>query len=95
MDSGSKPRFLQRSRIDIIACILENSYDGSRKTRLIYGCNLSFSQLNRYIDCLVEAGLLKISRRENGKELFETTDMGKEFLGDYERVRSILNEMHP
>lgn len=93
MNSESKPRFHQRSRVDIIVCILENSNNGSRKTRLIYECNLSVSQFNRYRDRLVEAGLLKTLRGEDGKKLLETTDKGREFLIDYGRIKDILNKI--
>ena len=76
-----------------MACILENSNESSRKTRLIYRCNLSLAQFNLYKDCLVEAGLLKVSTREDGAEIFETTEKGKEFLRDYKRIKSVLDKM--
>jgi len=86
-------RFLQRSRIDIIACVLENSDNSSRKTRLIYRCNLSLSQFNMYADCLIEGELLKKYLTQNGTEIFETTEKGKKFLNDYEKIRKILEKM--
>lgn len=76
-----------------MACILENSNDKSRKTRLIYRCNLSLSQFNVYKDCLVETGLLEVSRREDGVEIFGTTEKGKEFLSDYGKIKSVMDEM--
>jgi len=75
-----------------MACILENSNETSRKTRLIYRCNLSLSQFNLYKDCLVDAGLLRVSTRQDGVEIFETTKKGKAFLEDYERIKKILDE---
>ncbi len=75
-----------------MACILENSNETSRKTRLIYRCNLSLSQFNLYRECLVEAGLLKVSKREDGVEIFETTKKGKNFLEDYKKIKKILSE---
>jgi len=89
----SKFHFEHRSRMDIIACILENSNDRSRKTRIIYGCNLSLSQFNIYKDYMVETGLLETSRLEEGGEIFETTEKGKEFLKDYEKIKSLMNRM--
>jgi len=89
LKTETKSRFLNRNRLDIMQCILENS-SGSRKTRLIYRCNLSLSQFNIFKDCLVEAGLLKVSKLKNGVEIFETTEKGKEFLSDYKHLRSIL-----
>ena len=90
VETKDKSLFLHRSRIDIMACILGNSNKSSRKTRLVYSCNLSLSQFNLYKDFLVEAGLLKVSKLENGKEIFETTMKGKEFLKDYAQIKGIL-----
>ena len=84
--------FLQRSRIDIIACILSNSNGSSRKTRLIYKCNLSLSQFGAYVDRLTEGGLLKRYVNDKGKEIYETAEKGKDFLKDYEKIKKILDQ---
>jgi len=76
-----------------MACILRNSNVSSRKTRVIYRCNLSLSQFKKYVDCLIEGGLLKKRVEENGVEVYSTTEKGREFLKDYERVRKILDNM--
>ncbi|MDH5794610.1 MAG: hypothetical protein OEZ24_00740 [Candidatus Bathyarchaeota archaeon] len=93
MATKDKRRFLQRSRVDIIACILRNSNDTSRKTRLIYKCNLSLSQFNMYAGCLIEGGLLKTYTTGNGAEIYETTVRGKTFLKDYGRIKRVLDKM--
>ena len=77
-----------------MACILKNSNEPSRKKRLIYKCNLSFSQFNHYKNCLADMGLLRVSTREDGKEIFETSQKGKKFLKDYRNIKSILDKMH-
>lgn len=76
--------------MDIMACILKNCNESARKTRLLYGCNLSFLQFDLYKECLVEAGLLKVSTREDGVEIFKTTEKGKEFLGDCDQIKGFL-----
>jgi len=93
LSSEDKFHFQQRSRIDIIACILENSNRGARKTKLIYKCNLSFSQFNLYKNCLVKAGLINVLTQNDGIEIFETTEKGKEFLKDYRRIKDVLDKM--
>jgi len=90
LKSKSDPIFLQRSRFDIMACILENSNASSRKTRLIYKCNLSLSQFNFYRGYLLKAGFLKASKRKDGAEIFETTEKGEEFLKGYRKISRIL-----
>ena len=87
-----KTGFSQRSRIDIIVCILENSNSSSRKTRLIYRCNLSLSQFNFYAECLIRGGLLR-KFEENRKKIYETTEKGKAFVNDYLKIREVLENM--
>lgn len=87
-----KRGFLHRSRVDIIACILENATGQSRKTNLIYKCNLSLAQCNLYLDLLNEAGLLRKNNPEN-KIVFATTEKGKTFLKDYKKLKTILDKM--
>lgn len=94
MSAKRSRHFIQRSRIEIMVCLLEKSYDGSRKTRLIYGCNLSLSQFNKYADYLIEGKLLTKKKNENNSEIYKITEKGKEFLRDYEKIRKILDEMH-
>jgi predicted transcriptional regulator len=76
-----------------MACILQHSQRGSRKTRLIYKCNLAVSQFNVYADCLSDVGLLRKSSRENGVRIYETTEKGEKFLRDYGRISKILEKM--
>ena len=72
-----------------MACILRNSNGASRKTRLIYTCNLNSAQFDLYKSFLVEAGLL-VSTSEEVGEMLETTEKGRRFLTDYDRIRSLL-----
>ena len=92
-----KQRFIQRSRMEIIASLLKYSIDGSRKTRLIYKCNLSLSLFNKYVDCLIEGELLQknteMNPRQRSIETYHTTEKGMEFLRDYEKISKILNEI--
>jgi len=83
--------FMHRSRIDIIAEILRVSVGGSRKTHIMYRCNLSYRQIQAYLDLLVDRGLLRTAP-EAGSEtkLFETTAKGRAFLQAYKNLRSLL-----
>jgi len=84
--------FLQRGRMDIIACILSNAVGGSGKTRLIYKCNMSLSQFSIYVDRLTEGGLLRKYVNDKGKKIYETTKKGKDFLRDYEKIKKTLDQ---
>ncbi len=78
--------FVKRGRLEIIYEILTASRRPVRKTRILYTCNLSYDQLQKYLEYLTSHGLLDILRREQ-REFFQTTDRGKEFLEGYERMR--------
>jgi predicted transcriptional regulator len=93
MKAKTKQPFLQRSRMEIIACLLNNSYHGSRKTRLVYSCNLSVSQFNKYVAYLIEGELLRKRIEENGVEVYSITDKGIGFLKDYEKIQKTLEKM--
>lgn len=73
-----------RSRIQIAADILEIAKDGSRKTRIMYQGNLSFDLLQKYLDMLVNFGLLEVRGSEKS---FVATEKGRRFLEDYRELQ--------
>ena len=94
MRPKTRKPFLQRSRLEIITCLLSNAYNGSRKTRLIYKCNLSVSLFNKYVTHIIDGGLIKKHIEEKGVEIYLITDKGKAFLKDYEKIKKILEKMN-
>ena len=84
--------FSRRGRLDIMATILTTSLNGSRKTNLIYKCNLSINQFKNYLDFLLEKGLLKksIQKINSPYEVMETTKKGKKFLKKYKELKELL-----
>jgi len=83
---------MHRSRIDIIADILRVSLGGSVKTHVMYRCNLSYRQIQAYLDLLVERGFLRAVSETGSSEtkLFETTAKGQAFLQAYQNLRALL-----
>lgn len=75
----------RRSRIDITADILRLANRGTKKTRILYGCNLSYNQLQAYLKLLLRMELL-VSR----EDLFETTAKGLEFLDAYNALTTLM-----
>lgn len=69
---------MKRNNIDIKADILSRALGGATKTNIVYGCNLNFNIVKRYLKELIERGLL-ISE----SPLFHTTDRGEKFLKKY------------
>jgi predicted transcriptional regulator len=76
---------LRRTRIDITADILRFANEGTKKTHLLYGCNLSYNQLQAYLKLLMDMGLL-----ESRSDLFKTTSKGLKFLDAYRILATIM-----
>ena len=81
-----------RGRLDIIADILEASYNGTRKTYLMYRCNLSFKQLKYYLVFLLRKGLLHMVIDDGNPTpgIFKITDKGREFLKAYKGLKTLI-----
>jgi predicted transcriptional regulator len=80
-----------RGRIEIMADILSMSSIGMRKTRVMFGANLSFEQVTFYLGELVAKGLLD-RRMVEEEVLYITTKRGKEFLNQFMRVHDLMSQ---
>ena len=80
-----------RSRLDIIADILGVVSDGARKTQIMYEAYLSYRLLTRYLNDVLNAGLVVCV---DGK-CFRLTPKGERFLerfGEYHKSRVVVEE---
>jgi len=67
--------------------------EGAKKTHIMYGCNLSFNQLQTYLDLLLDRGLLENISETGGDSnpgFFQTTNRGQSFLHVYQNLRGLL-----
>lgn len=81
----------RRDKLDIIAEILAIAKDGLLKTQIMYRANLSFAQLNEYLDFLNEINLLEVEK-ENRKKVYRTTEKGERYLQKYDDISYILGK---
>ncbi len=90
--SNSYPRVRKRSDIDIMANILSEANTGTKKTRIMYRCNLSHSQLQVYLQILRDMEFLAShSKKECAKlNYFKTTSKGLKFLDAYRALKSLM-----
>jgi predicted transcriptional regulator len=77
-----------RSRMDIIATILESARKGASKTKLMYGAYLSYSQLKEYLAFLQNRNLLSLDEKT---QTLWPTDRGLHFLNVYDEVRDMIS----
>lgn len=81
----------RRDKLGIIAEILNIAKDGLLKTQIMYRANLSFAQLNEYLDFLTGINLL-VLEKENGKKVYKTTEKGERYIQKYDGISYILTK---
>jgi predicted transcriptional regulator len=79
----------RRDRLYILAEILDIAKDGSLKTQIMYRANLSFTQLNEYLELLTVMKLVGIIE-EKGKTIYKTTPKGLQYLQNYKEIIELL-----
>ncbi len=77
----------KRTSLEVIAEILDQCYEPSIKTRIMYGSNLSYPAVTKYLDWLKSVGLLK-ETQTTGR--YKTTPRGDEFLVSWSRICKML-----
>jgi predicted transcriptional regulator len=86
---GSNLSQKRRDKLYIIAEILDIAKDGVLKTQIMYRANLSFTQLNDYLEFMLKVNLIdKIVER--GKEIYKATPKGLDFLQRYRELTGLL-----
>jgi len=89
-DPLSGPR-RRRSRLSIIAKVLDIARGGSIKTQIMYRASLSFVQLNEYLYFLLDVNLLKTVENPN-RTLYKTTNKGLLYLQSYKEIEELLKK---
>ncbi len=80
----------RRSNIEIIADILRLGQAG--KTEIMYGANMSYCQLQKYIDLLMGRGFIDRVHPGNSTAIYRTTEKGHTLL---ELIESVLAMLSP
>ncbi len=77
-----------RNREEIMGSILATADKpkGMSKTRVMFNCFLSYTQLTEYIDRLTNSGLLKY---DHVNKLYKTTAKGLDFLDFHNKMEEI------
>ena len=73
-----------RDRLDIIADILNVVSREAKKTQIMYQANLSYKVLQRYLNEIVQAALVRF---ETGSQSYMLTFKGKVIFGGLQTVR--------
>ncbi len=84
----------RRDRHDIVAEILKTAREGRIKTHIMYKAKLSYSQINTYLQLLVDKGFLEnntIVRKRQTITLYRTTSKGVHFIENIDNVNELLS----
>jgi len=80
-----------RTRLGIVSQLLEIAKEDCYKTHLMFGANLSFRVVSRYIDLLVSEDLLKESGGDgHSHRSYRISDRGLVFLETYYLLESFF-----
>ena len=86
---GSNSSQKRRDKLYIIAEILDIAKDGVLKTQIMYRANLSFTQLNDYLEFMLRVNLVeRIVERD--KEIYKATPKGLDFLQRYRELTELF-----
>lgn len=91
-EDGDNPLSKYRDPYALIAKILTSLTAPHSKTFLMYECRMTWKQLDRYFEILLDRQLIKLAEKQTKKTVkqYQITPLGKELLLAIEKVRSLL-----
>jgi len=78
----------RRSNIDVMADILRLGEAG--KTEIMYSANMSYRQLQRYLNSLTQGGFIERVKLTNPVETYRVTKKGLRLLKNIDRTLEML-----
>ncbi len=78
----------RRSNIDVMADILRLGEAG--KTEIMYSANMSYRQLQRYLNSLTQGGFIERVKLTNPVETYRVTKKGLRLLKTIDRISEML-----
>ena len=83
-----KVKKMRRNNLDISAEILQVAQEGAKKTHIVYKANLNFLIVKKYLNNLIEEGLLS-----KNDTRYYTTDKGRDFIKSYQNFSSRMGNI--
>jgi predicted transcriptional regulator len=88
---GNRPAVSQRrSNIEIIADMLRIGENGAGKTEIMYSANMSYHQIQKYLEYLISQGFLHKVDMGNSLVAFQVTDSGLKLLKAIDTLMEML-----
>ena len=80
----------RRSNIEIIADMLRVGESGAGKTEIMYSANMSYSQIQKYLDYLVNQGFVNKVDMGNTLVAYQVTESGLQLLKAIDSLMEML-----
>jgi predicted transcriptional regulator len=80
----------RRSNIEIIADMLRIGENGAGKTEIMYSANMSYHQIQKYLDYLVNHGFVNKVDMGNTLVAYQVTDSGLKLLKAIDNLMEML-----
>jgi predicted transcriptional regulator len=80
----------RRSNIEIIADMLRVGENGAGKTEIMYSANMSYSQIQKYLDYLVSQGFIIKVNLDKTMVAYQVTESGLKLLKAIDTLMSML-----
>lgn len=80
----------RRSNIEIIADMLRVGENGAGKTEIMYTANMSYSQIQKYLDYLVNQGFVNKVNMDKTMIAYQVTDSGLKLLKAIDTLMTML-----
>ena len=81
----------RRDKLVIMMDIIGIAKKGVSKTHIMFRANLSFSQLNEYLEFLLNHNLIGVTS-EGGRTVYKPTEKGLEFMEMQQQVIGMLSD---
>jgi len=81
----------RRSNIEIISEMLRIGADGAGKTEIMYGANMSYSQIQKYLKYLISQDLIDKVELGNPSITYIVTEKGRRLRKSIDTVLEVLN----
>lgn len=81
----------RRSNIQIMRDMLKIGENGAGKTKLMYSANMSYTQIQKYLEFLVSHGLIDKVEVGNPSVTYQVTGKGLSLLKSIDTVLEVLD----
>jgi len=81
----------RRGVVDILVDMLEVASKETGKTDIVYRTNLNFRVVRKYLDFLLQKGLIQVDGAPQTRKSYRTTEKGRQFIRLYRETIQLIS----